>query len=101
MGAYNDFFPIARRPSPFPRRVGPHDCTFEACSGFTHVAACRVASPPKKRTFVPWASAGRLPEPTARVAKEVNHQFLPWYFQPLVNCALVAHWEIRDKAIFV
>src|SRR3989475_8913773 len=35
------------RPSPFAWRVGVHDCTFEACSGFTRVTACRVAQPPE------------------------------------------------------
>ena len=35
------------RPSPFLRRVGVHDFTFEVCSGFTHVTACRVAQPPR------------------------------------------------------
>src|SRR3954464_12134133 len=34
-------------PSPLFRRVGVHDSTFEACSGFTHVTACRIAQPPK------------------------------------------------------
>jgi len=34
------------RPSPFLRRVGVHDLTFQAHSSFTRVAACRVARPP-------------------------------------------------------
>src|ERR1035437_3733490 len=33
-------------PSPVNGRVGIHDFTFEACSSFTHVAACQVAGPP-------------------------------------------------------
>ena len=36
-GAYVGCFPISTRPSPFPRRVGIHDFTFEACSDFTRV----------------------------------------------------------------
>jgi len=36
-----------QRPSPFSQRVDPHDITFEACSGFTRVAARRLADPPK------------------------------------------------------
>ena len=28
-------------------RIGVHDFTFEACSGFTRVTACRVAQPPQ------------------------------------------------------
>src|SRR6266851_2973695 len=35
------------RPSPVNRRVGIHDFTFEACSSFTRVTACRIARPPK------------------------------------------------------
>jgi hypothetical protein len=35
------------RPSPVNRRVGVHDFTFEACSSFTHVTACKIAGPPK------------------------------------------------------
>ena len=34
------------RPSRFFRPVGPRDFTFEACSGFTRVAARRLADPP-------------------------------------------------------
>jgi len=35
------------RPSPVNRRVGIHNFTFEACSSFTRVTACKVACPPK------------------------------------------------------
>ena len=35
-----------QRPSLLFRQVGAHDFTFEACSGFTHVAARRLADPP-------------------------------------------------------
>jgi hypothetical protein len=35
------------RPSPFCRRVGIRTSTFEACSGFTHVTARRIAQPSK------------------------------------------------------
>ena len=35
-----------QRPSRLFRPVGPRDFTFEACSGFTHVAARRLADPP-------------------------------------------------------
>ena len=34
------------QPSPQHRRVGVHEFTFEACSGFTRVTACGVARPP-------------------------------------------------------
>src|SRR5713101_2161291 len=38
---------LSARPSPVNRRVGIHNFTFEACSSFTRVTACRVACPPK------------------------------------------------------
>jgi hypothetical protein len=94
MGAFDGCFPNARRPSPYLRRVGPHNCTFEACSGFTRVAAYKVASPPKSGPLSPGLQQDRqlaLPEPTARVAKEVYHQFLLQDSHLLVDCALVAH----------
>jgi hypothetical protein len=46
-GASVGGFPIARRPSPIFGRVGVHDCTFEACSGFTRVTARAIASLPE------------------------------------------------------
>ena len=50
------------QPSPNGRRVGIRIVTFEACSGFTHVTAHRIAQPPKA-TFVtrlqPFRSPGR------------------------------------------
>ena len=38
---------LSARPSPINRRVGVHDFTFEACSSFTRVTACKIACPPK------------------------------------------------------
>src|SRR5215510_4862773 len=35
------------RPSPYLRRVGIRNFTFEACSGFTHVTARQIAQPPQ------------------------------------------------------
>src|SRR3954447_22318626 len=52
-------------PSPLLRRVGIRDFTFEACSGFTHVTACRIARSPKA-TFVTRLRPGGLPLRTAR-----------------------------------
>jgi hypothetical protein len=49
-----------RWPSPRFRRVGAHDSSFDACSGFTHVAARRLADPPRW-PVVPKASATRSP----------------------------------------
>jgi hypothetical protein len=54
--------PPLMQPSPNGRRVGIRIVTFEACSGFTHVTARRIAQPPKA-TFVtrlqPFRSPGR------------------------------------------
>jgi hypothetical protein len=52
-------------PSPFDRRVGIRIVTFEACSGFTHVTAHRIAQPPKA-AFVTRLQPCRLPDRTAR-----------------------------------
>jgi hypothetical protein len=53
------------RPSPNGRRVGIRIVTFEACSGFTHVTARRIAQPPKA-TFVTRLQPFRLPGRAAR-----------------------------------
>ena len=46
------------------RRVGVHDFTFEACSGFTHVTARGVAHPPYVGIITRFRSR-RLPDKTA------------------------------------
>ena len=51
-------------PSPYSGRVGVHNFPFEACSGFTHVTARRVAQPPKA-AFVAGLRYGQLPNRTA------------------------------------
>jgi hypothetical protein len=59
------------QPSPFFRRVGIHIVTFEACSSFTRVTACKVAHPPyvgfiarlRPRRF-PGSNARKLSSPT-------------------------------------
>src|SRR6476659_4683326 len=53
------------RPSPNGRRVGIRIVTFEACSGFTHVTARRIAQPPKA-AFVTRLQPFRLPGRPAR-----------------------------------
>ena len=60
------------QPSPNGRRVGIRIVTFEACSGFTHVTAHRIAQPPKA-TFVTRLQPFRLPaEPL--VSYQINRQ---------------------------
>ncbi len=41
-----------QRPSPSLWRVGSHIVRFEACSAFTHVAACLLAEPPKAALYI-------------------------------------------------
>jgi hypothetical protein len=53
------------QPSPNDRRVGIRVVTFEACSGFTHVTARRIAQPPKA-VFVTRLQPCRLPDRAAR-----------------------------------
>src|ERR671912_2855017 len=82
MGALIGCFPIPRGPSPICRRVGVHDFTFEACSGFTRVAACRIARPPMA-AFVTRLRPGRLPDRAARQLPEptdnsLGGSFLHW-----------------------
>jgi hypothetical protein len=57
--------PHSTRPSPRDRRVGIHEFTFEACSGFTRVTARWIAQPPKA-TFVTRLRNGQLPDRPAR-----------------------------------
>jgi hypothetical protein len=57
------------RPSPFCRRIGIRSSTFEACSGFTHVTARRIAQPPTA-VFVTRLRSGRSPDQTARQLPE-------------------------------
>ena len=66
------------RPSPFCRRVGIRTSTFEACSGFTHVTARRIAQPPKA-AFVTRLRSSRSPNQTAR---QLPEQSTPLWVDP-------------------
>ena len=57
--------PRSLEPSPNGRRVGIRIVTFEACAGFTHVTARRIAQPPKV-TFVTRLRPSQLPDQAAR-----------------------------------
>ena len=48
---------------------GAHDVTFEACSGFTRVAARRLADPPMVGRCLKRGSAGRLPFPPRQLLR--------------------------------
>jgi hypothetical protein len=81
---------LSARPSPVNGRVGIHDFTFEACSSFTRVTACRVACPPKGG-LSPEASARPVARPCRSVATMSYRQLHGWNLLPLVICAIGAH----------
>ena len=66
------------RPSPLKGRVGIRDFTFEACSGFTHVTARRIAQPPKA-AFVTRLQSGQLPN---RIARQLPDLSTPIWVDP-------------------
>jgi hypothetical protein len=86
------------RPSPVYWRVGIHDFTFEACSGFTRVTACKVAARPKA-DFCPEASTRPVARPDRSVATVSNRQLHRWILLPLMICAVGAHVESRKSAV--
>ena len=63
--------PTLIEPSPNGRRVGIRIVTFEACSGFTHVTARRIAQPPKV-TFVTRLRPSQLPDQAARQLPDLS-----------------------------
>jgi len=86
MGAHVGCFPTPARPSPLFRRVGVHIFTFEACSGFTHIMARRIAQPPKA-AFVTRLRPRRLPDKAARQLPDLTDNspggiFLHWCSAP-------------------
>jgi hypothetical protein len=64
------------RPSPNRGRVGIRNFTFEACSGFTHVTARRIARPPgsciRCAAFVTRLRSGQLPNRAARQLPDLS-----------------------------
>jgi hypothetical protein len=72
------------RPSPSFGQVGVHDCTFEACSGFTRVTAYRIARPPEV-AFVTRLRPGPVHHWTKPlVSYQTYLQLSGWDFHPLV-----------------
>ena len=65
-GCLRRLLPHSTRPSPTDRRVGIHNFTFEACSGFTRVTARWIAQPPKATFFFTGLRNGQLPNRPAR-----------------------------------
>jgi hypothetical protein len=88
------------RPSPFHWRVGIRDFTFEACSGFTHVTARRVAQPPKA-AFVTRLRSDQLPNRTARQLPDLSTTIWVDSSSTGYPCLFGAHSEIRDCLIHV
>src|SRR3954464_6477630 len=93
-GALVGCFPIPRGPSPVFRRVGVHHFTFEACSGFTRVAACGIAQPPKGGLGHE-ASTRPVAPPCRSSATRAYRQLSGWLLPPLVNRAVEAHDVLR------
>ena len=77
-------------PSPLSGRVGVHITTFEACSSFTRVTACRVAHPPYVG-FIARLRPSRFPDSDARKLPSSTNNLLEWVLPPLVICAVEAH----------
>jgi hypothetical protein len=67
------------QPSPFVRRVGVHDFTFEACSSFTRVTACKVAHPPFVG-FIARLRPNRFPSSGARKLSSSTNNYLSGSF---------------------
>jgi hypothetical protein len=67
------------QPSPFFRRVGIHIITFEACSSFTHVTACKVAHPPYVG-FIARLRPRRFPSSNARKLSSPTNNYLSGSF---------------------
>ena len=79
------------QPSPNGRRVGIRIVTFEACSGFTHVTARRIAQSPKA-TFSRGSDPCSYPQEPL-VSYRINRQLSGWNLPPLMFRALGAHCQ--------
>ena len=84
------------RPSPNGRRVGIRIVTFEACSGFTHVTARRIAQPPTGdlcHSSNPCGYPHKL-----LVSYRINRQLSGWILPPLMIRAFGATLPMRTLA---
>ena len=84
------------QPSPNGRRVGIRIVTFEACSGFTHVTAHRIAQSPKRPLSRGSGPASYPAEPL--VSYQINRQLSGWNLPPLMIRAFGAHGQKRTLA---
>ena len=77
-------FSLDTWPSLYVRQVSFHDCPFGACSGFTHVAAYKLARPPFE-AFCLWASSPRVAPRPRQIATEGVDFLLGRDFHPLAR----------------
>jgi len=85
------------QPSPNGRRVGIRIVTFEACSGFTHVTAHRIAQSPKRPLSRGSGPASYPAEPL--VSYQINRQLSGWNLPPLMIRAFGAHGQEATYAV--
>ena len=83
------FLPRPRGLPRYLRRVGIHDFTFEACSSFTRVTACRLLNRPTRPLSRGFNPAGYPAERSP--ATRSNRQLSGWILPPLVIRAFGAH----------
>jgi hypothetical protein len=88
------------RPSPVNRRVGIHNFTFEACSSFTRVTACRIARPPNGGLL------SRGSGPTGCPIKPLgsyhaNRHLHRWILPPQVICAALRRAVNQRVVVFL
>src|SRR6266496_579271 len=70
---------LSVQPSPFLRRAGIHNFTFEACSSFNRVTACKVAHPPFAG-FIARLRPCRFPGSNARKLSSPTNNYLSGSF---------------------
>src|SRR3954452_9253881 len=73
------------------------DAPYKACSGFTHVTACRIAQSPKATFVTRLRPAGCPAAPL--VSCQHNRQLAGWNLPPLVNRALRPHSHFRGPLL--
>ena len=89
--------PPPARPSPYLRRVGIRDFTFEACSGFTRITARWIAQPPKA-AFVTGLRSIRLPGQRELYTKVPKIEIRP-ICQPSGSCTTLTCWNAANIRI--
>ena len=95
-GARVDCFPRSLEPSPNGRRVGIRIVTFEACSGFTRVAARTVANL-SCIDFCPWSFDAAVAHDASQVATQAYRQFLGLDFHQLSHNTFARRTPIRPR----